>query len=89
MAMREERAGKRHKGDGDSRDDGAHEVQSPTVQEIAEFLNVEMSPRKPPLAVFAEDSRPENNGKHVVEIRTDQDNKDDGYRQALLAWGIV
>ena len=61
-------------------------------QEIAEFLNVEMSPRSRalqpqqpgPPPPEAEDASVERaaSSKHVVESRTDQDCMDDGYRCA-------
>lgn len=84
MTMREERAGKRHKGEGKIGDEGLRELQSPTVQEMEEFLNVKMSPRsKAPQHLLppAEDVQQGDN-KHVVESRTDQDSMDDGYRCA-------
>lgn len=43
MSMREERSGKRQRGE--PRDMDHSELHSPTVQEIADFLDVEMSPR--------------------------------------------
>ncbi len=79
--MREERAGKRHKGELGTGDDDSRELQSPTVQEMEEFLNVKMSPRskaQPPVPPPEEVQRSDN--KHVVESRTDQDSMDDGYR---------
>lgn len=81
MTMKEERAGKRHKGDGAGGPEGDQGLQSPTVQEIAEFLNVEMSPRSRAAAgpPAAEDAKGDSN-KQIVETRTDQDNIDDGYR---------
>ena len=60
------------------------------AQEIAEFLNVEMSPRSralqpqqpgPPSAEAEEAASEQRaSSKHVVESRTDQDCMDDGYR---------
>lgn len=92
MSMREERSGKRHKG-GEPRDLDHGELHSPTVQEIADFLDVEMSPRTKmglqgmPAAASAAaaaqaggaSQAPESN-KHVVESQTGQDSIDDGYR---------
>ena len=92
MSMREERSGKRHKG-GEKRDLDHSELHSPTVQEIAEFLNVEMSPRtkmglqgmpaaaSAAAAAQAAGATPESS-KHVVESQTGQDSIDDGYRWA-------
>ncbi len=92
MSMREERSGKRHKG-GEKRDLDHSELHSPTVQEIAEFLNVEMSPRtkmglqgmpaaaSAAAAAQAAGATPEST-KHVVESQTGQDSIDDGYRWA-------
>ena len=81
MTMREERAGKRQKGDTGTGEGETLELQSPTVQEMEEFLNVKMSPRsKAPVPSLEEVQRGAN--KHVVESRTDQDSMDDGYRCA-------
>jgi hypothetical protein len=79
MTMREERAGKRHKGDIGTGNGESLELQSPTVQEMEEFLNVKMSPRVKASLPSLEDVQRGDN-KHVVESRTDQDSMDDGYR---------
>ena len=91
MSMREERSGKRHRGD--HRELDQSELHSPTVQEIAEFLDVEMSPRSkmglPAMpaaasaaaaAQVAAVTEAGDSNKHVVESQTGQDSIDDGYR---------
>ena len=79
MTMREEKSGKRHKGDDGTGEDAV--LQSPTVQEMEEFLNVKMSPRnKPQLPMPASEDAPRVDNKHIVESRTDRDSMDDGYR---------
>ena len=92
MSMREERSGKRQRG-GEARNLDHSELHSPTVQEIADFLDVEMSPRTkmglqgmPAGASAAAAAQaggasqgPEST-KHVVESQTGQDSIDDGYR---------
>ena len=56
------------------------ELQSPTKQEIAEMLDVELSPeRKRAEPAAARDD------KRVVETETLLDTMDDGYRRAILA----
>lgn len=86
--MREERSGKRQRGEAQDLD--TSELHSPTVQEIADFLDVEMSPRSkmglPALpgaasaAAAAQASEAEGNTKHIVESQTGADSIDDGYR---------
>lgn len=85
--MREERAGKRQRGE--PCDLGEAELHSPTVQEIADFLDVEMSPRTaaglagmPSAAAAAAAAAVDTHAKHVVESQTGQDSIDDGYRWA-------
>ena len=89
MSMREERSGKRQRGEPQDLD--TSELHSPTVQEIAEFLDVEMSPRSkmglPALpgaasaaAAAQGASEAEGNTKHIVESQTGADSIDDGYR---------
>ena len=85
MSMREERAGKRQRGE--PCDLGEAELHSPTVQEIADFLDVEMSPRTaaglagmPSAAAAAAAAAVDTHAKHVVESQTGQDSIDDGYR---------
>ena len=85
MSMREERAGKRQRGEPCDPDEA--ELHSPTVQEIADFLDVEMSPRTaaglagmPSAAAAAAAAAVDTHAKHVVESQTGQDSIDDGYR---------
>ena len=107
MTMREARersAGKRRRGDeagsaaaaAQQEEDGVAELQSPTAQEIAEFLNVEMSPRAPrggPSEASSSQQQGQQLGdeaggqadvygsdKQIVETVTEQDTVEDGWR---------
>ncbi len=55
------------------------ELQSPTTQEIAEFLDVDLSPR----CRRSEDAAIVRDDKRMVETETLRETLDDGYRRAL------